>query len=621
MVPSGKGLLGAMDYFGLDSISALEKQELRDLAMRGGPYNQQEQSDLLAYCASDVDGLIQLLPRMWPKIDLPRALFRARYQAAVSAMERRGVPVDQELFARLAQHWTAIKYRLITACDEAAGIFVPAKQRKINPLSDYGIAILDIAREFSLNPHTLADFADNLWETRREEVKERNRVRKAARDVVGSTPGRLGVGHSFDLNEVPDSEGSADTLWEELSRPDEKPKPRHDRGLIQEAAEQVTAYGNSAPMPTEMRFSSAGMEAYVRRHGIAWPRLKSGALDLKEQTFREMKKRYASLIGPIHELRESLSSLRLNCLAIGPDGRNRTNLWAFASRTGRNQPSNSKFVFGPSTWIRGFIKPGPDRGIAYCDWSAEEPGIAAYLSGDDNMRAAYYSDDAYLWLARKVGAMPSHFTKTNYVPWSEEHFDSVREQFKVTSLGVLYGLSVFGLKSKLNITRTEARDLLTLHKEIFPRYWVWADGIENLGLLRGELRTVLGWKVHVAKDPNPRSLRNFPMQATAAGILQLACCLAVERGLELCCPVHDALLLEGPIEEIEAIVARTQALMREAAETILRGFTLRSDFKIIKYPDRFMDKRGATMWAKVMGLLDSLEQDQRSVFHQEMALV
>src|SRR5262249_46657463 len=77
-------------------------------------------------------------------------------------------------------------------------------------------------------------------------------------------------------------------------------------------------------------------------------------------------------VAPLRELRHSLSQLRLNDLAVGPDGRNRVLLSAFASRTGRNQPSNSRFIFGPSAWLRGLIKPGPGAAVAYVDWEQQE---------------------------------------------------------------------------------------------------------------------------------------------------------------------------------------------------------------------------------------------------------
>lgn len=53
----GHGLLGACAYFGLDGIDAAEKESMRELAMRGGPYTDAERVALLDYCQSDVDAL------------------------------------------------------------------------------------------------------------------------------------------------------------------------------------------------------------------------------------------------------------------------------------------------------------------------------------------------------------------------------------------------------------------------------------------------------------------------------------------------------------------------------------------------------------------------------------
>ena len=75
----GSGLLGALAFFGLGAIDAAEKEEMRALAMRGGPYTAAEQQALLDYCQTDVDALAKLLPAMLPKIDMSRALLRGRY--------------------------------------------------------------------------------------------------------------------------------------------------------------------------------------------------------------------------------------------------------------------------------------------------------------------------------------------------------------------------------------------------------------------------------------------------------------------------------------------------------------------------------------------------------------
>jgi hypothetical protein len=65
-LPCGRGLLGALAFFGLDSISAAEKDTMRDLALRGGPWTPGEKQALLDYCESDVEALSRLLPKLLP---------------------------------------------------------------------------------------------------------------------------------------------------------------------------------------------------------------------------------------------------------------------------------------------------------------------------------------------------------------------------------------------------------------------------------------------------------------------------------------------------------------------------------------------------------------------------
>jgi len=97
------------------------------------------------------------------------------------------------------------------------------------------------------------------------------------------------------------------------------------------------------------------------------------------------------------------------------------------------------------------------------------------------------------------------------------------------------------------------------------------------------------------------------MQANGAEMLRLACCLAVEAGIKVCAPIHDAILIEAPLDELDEIVRATQVLMAKASEIVLDGFSLRSEAKVIRYPDRYMDERGRAMWETVMGILSELQ--------------
>ena len=61
--PCGNGLLGALTYFGLDTIGATEKREMQELAMRGGPWTAEERENLMEYCLGDVMALEKLFPK------------------------------------------------------------------------------------------------------------------------------------------------------------------------------------------------------------------------------------------------------------------------------------------------------------------------------------------------------------------------------------------------------------------------------------------------------------------------------------------------------------------------------------------------------------------------------
>jgi DNA polymerase I len=341
-------------------------------------------------------------------------------------------------------------------------------------------------------------------------------------------------------------------------------------------------------------FKTNLFEALLVAHGIPWPRTATGRLALDDGTFRQQAKSYP-FVSPLRELRSALSELRLNDLRVGRDGRNRTILSAFRSRTGRNQPSNTKYIFGPSVWLRGLIKPPPGHGVAYIDWSQQEFGIAAALSGDVAMMAAYQSGDPYLAFAKQAGAVPGDATKKTH--------GAQRELFKQCVLAVQYGMEAESLALRIGQPPIVARDLLRSHHEVFRTFWCWSDAAVDQAMLHGSIHTVFGWHVCVGENPNSRSLRNFPVQANGAEMLRLACCLATERRIEVCAPVHDALLVCAPLERLEADIAATRAAMAEASRLVQGGFELRTDLSITRYPDRYMDPRGAVMWDRVTKLL------------------
>ena len=187
-----------------------------------------------------------------------------------------------------------------------------------------------------------------------------------------------------------------------------------------------------------------------------------------------------------------------------------------------------------------------------------------------------------------------------------------RQACKAIVLGTGYGMSAEGMAQQAGLHVEEARKLLRLHHETYRRFWGWAEDNVNRVLLGMPLETTFGWRIQYppgcGKDVNPRSILNWPMQANGAEMMRLGLSMGIEAGLKVCAPIHDALLLEAPIDEIDAQSVKLAEIMGDASELVLGpGKRCRSDIKIVRYPDRYEDERGVVMFQKVMALLEAIE--------------
>jgi hypothetical protein len=338
---------------------------------------------------------------------------------------------------------------------------------------------------------------------------------------------------------------------------------------------------------------------YAIRERIPWPRYPDGKPIVRRQVFRDMARLYPQ-VEPLRELRSSLAELRLNRLAVGVDGRCRTALMPFASKTSRNQPGSTSYIFGPAKWIRFFIRPAPGRVLIHRDYSQQEVYIAAVLSGDTALLAACETGDVYLAMAKQFGFAPADATK--------ETHPEVRDIFKTVVLAIQYGMQAPSLALRTGLSLFEAAELLARLRCTYHRFWEFAEQVANEAALFLEIRTPLGWRMRTPPGTNPRTIRNFPMQSSGAEILRAACILGEGRGLELIAPVHDALMCEGPAEHAEEISAALDRAMRDASRAVLRGYELRTDVQLIHHTGRFFDKRGLRMWTEVNDLVDRLER-------------
>jgi DNA polymerase-1 len=339
---------------------------------------------------------------------------------------------------------------------------------------------------------------------------------------------------------------------------------------------------------------------WLIRNNMAWPLLASGQLDLKQKTFSDMAKAHP-ILADLKEVRSAMGKMRLfEQLTIGPDGRNRSSLMPFGGVTGRNQPSSATFIFGASKWVRSLIRPEPGMGLAYIDFEQQEFGIAAALSGDSAMAAAYRSGDPYLAFGKQAGAIPPDGTKATH--------GAERAKFKQCVLAVQFGMGPESLSYRLGQPVEVARQLLRLHRETYPAFWAWSQAAVDRAMLTGRLETVFGWPIRLGpstdpeKGTNARTFSNFPCQANGAEMLRLTCCMLVEAGIGLCAPIHDAVLVEGPADTIDDVVASARSIMAEASRIVLGGFEINTEARIVTYPERYVDEDGKAFWETVSRL-------------------
>jgi hypothetical protein len=463
-LPAGNGLLGALAYYDLASMAGAQKDEMRALALRGGPWSEAERSALLDYCQRDVEALRLLLDHMVAGLDVERALLRGQYMVAVAEIERTGIPLNVPLLRLVTDRWGDIRAEVVRALQVQYGAF----------------------------------------------------------------------------------EGES--------------------------------------------FRASKFRQYLAAEGIRWPEDAGGRLLLNDEIVEEQALIHGQ-IAPFRVGRQLLTQLKAVSLTVGADGRNRALLSPFRSKTGRNQPSSKRFVFGAPSWLRRIVSPESGRALAYIDWEQQEFGIAAALSEDSAMIAAYESGDAYLAFAQAAGAVPPRASKQSH--------GAQRELFKQCALGVIYGMTPHGLAARIDQPLEAARQLLRLHQNAFPTFWEWSDAAVYTARINGRMVTTFGWQLIVTDETNDRTLRNYPMQANAAEMLRLAILLARERGIVICAPVHDALLIEAVAEEIDDAVDIAREAMADASSTVLGGMRLRSEAEIIRGPGPFPAKDPANIWSLV----------------------
>ena len=162
----------------------------------------------------------------------------------------------------------------------------------------------------------------------------------------------------------------------------------------------------------------------------------------------------------------------------------------------------------------------------------------------------------------------------------EEVTDLQRRRAKAVNFGIVYGISAFGLASDLGIERGEAKQYIEDYFIAYPKMKAFIDGLVQQGKDEGKVKTMAGRirpipelssSNFMQRQFGERVAMNSPIQGTAADIIKIAMVRVHDRlkaenlQSKLLLQVHDELLIETKLEELEQVKAIMKEEMENAA--------------------------------------------------------
>lgn len=266
--------------------------------------------------------------------------------------------------------------------------------------------------------------------------------------------------------------------------------------------------------------------------------------------------------------------------SVGEDGRVRPYMGIYGAQSARSQPSATSFIPLKAAWMRALIQPNSGRAICGIDFASQEFLLAALLSGDKAMLAAYESGDVYLAFGQAIGYIPKTGTKKSH--------KEQRDNCKAVVLGLSYDMSEYGLATDLSekfgrkVEPSEALQWINKHKRAYPVFWKWKDRIQRQYRNVKHIRLADGWMMWGDND-NFRSVGNVPVQGMGSCIMRKAVQLAQDRGLDVIYTLHDAVYIEYDSSDTNLYAARGLATCMDEAfryyfpEELKKSATVRLD--------------------------------------------
>lgn len=344
------------------------------------------------------------------------------------------------------------------------------------------------------------------------------------------------------------------------------------------------------------------LREFLVRHKIkGWRHTKTGKFGTKNRDFDLLEAQRPEFRGlaDVHKTVKQLHELQLYA---GADGRYRTPLWAFSTITSRAAPNGAAYPFTTPSWCRFTIMPSPGKALLYLDFSSMEFGVAAGLSRAPAMLADYETEP-YLVLPILAGLLPQGATKHSH--------REARDHYKPMILAVQYGGGSALLARRLGLTEAQGQRIVDLHHDRYAPYWDWSDWKLQRAFEDGELVSRDGWRCGINTLSSIFTARNWLIQTNGAAIFRYAGLLMRRLNLPVIALVHDAVLLEVDIDQLDHAQALAIECLERASRRFLYGLTLRVDPKRILPGEGFTDERGTKTWEFVQRSLQELTEQKR----------
>jgi DNA polymerase-1 len=224
-------------------------------------------------------------------------------------------------------------------------------------------------------------------------------------------------------------------------------------------------------------------------------------------------------------------------------------------------------------FIRGAFIAAPGRCLAIADYSQAELRVAAALSGEPFLLAAYRDGrDVHSEASREI--FGEAFTKEQ------------RNIIKMLNFSFLYGGSEYSMAEEYEMPVAEAREYVRRFKLLMPRLAEYREEVFQTMCRQGYVENIFGRRrrfpliTRENEDEARKAAMNMPISGTATDLTLLAACEVDEAGGELLLTVHDSIIIEALAEVAEAKAQWLVAVMVRMGETYLPQVPWKADFRI-----------------------------------------